>query len=327
MTDTTTAAVQEAEQAPPRVVPLRHYGRWAAVVVVLLLLAALVVSVVTNRNFEWPVVRHYFTTSEVLRGLLVTVWLTAVTLVAGFLLGAVLAVMRLSRNPVLAALSWGYVWLFRSTPLLVQLLFWFNIGALYPRLSLGVPFGPALFTLNTVNLIGATTAAVIGLALHETAYAAEIIRGGLLSVPHGQTEAAQALGLSRFRTFRRIVLPQAMRSIIPAAGNMLVGTLKGTSMVSVLAVGDLLYAVQLIYNRTYQVIPLLLVATVWYAIVTSLLSVAQYYIERHYARGADRQLPPTPRQRLVAWWRGPAGRPQRAAALERPGGPEQGGLV
>lgn len=283
---------------PPPIVPLRHYGRWAATVAVLLVLAAVLTSVVRNPNFEWPVVRHYFTSEAVLDGLVVTLWLTAVTLVAGFVLGTLVAAMRMSHNPVLASLGWGYVWLFRSTPLLVQLLFWSNIGALYPHLSLGVPFGPSLHTFDMVNLVGPTAAAVIGLALHETAYAAEVVRGGLLSVDDGQTEAAQALGLGRLRTFRRVVLPQAMRSIIPAAGNLLVGTLKGTSMVSVLAVADLLYAVQLTYNRTYRVIPLLLVATLWYVIVTSLLSVGQYYVERHYARGAHRGLPPTPLQRL-----------------------------
>ncbi|MFJ4878330.1 amino acid ABC transporter permease [Streptomyces sp. NPDC088745] len=285
-----TLTPPQHQETPEPVVPLRHYGRWAAVLAALLVLLVVIRSVVTNRNFDWPVVWRYFTAQSVLDGLVLTLWLTAVTVVIGFLLGAVLATMRLSRNPVLASLSWGYVWLFRSTPLLVQLLFWFNIGALYPTLTLGLPFGgPTFHTLDMVNLIGPTAAAVIGLTLHEAAYAAEIIRGGLLSVEHGQTEASQALGLSRFRTFRKIVLPQAMRSIIPAAGNMLIGTLKGTSMVSVLAVEDLLYATQLIYNRNYQIIPLLMVATVWYVVVTSVLSAVQYYVERHYARGSVRR--------------------------------------
>jgi polar amino acid transport system permease protein len=219
-------------------------------------------------------------------------------MVLGFLLGTVLAVMRLSGNPVLRTLSWGYVWIFRSTPLLVQLLFWFNIGALYPTLGLGIPFGPEFVTVKTVNLLGPTLTAVIGLTLHETAYAAEVVRGGILSVDAGQTEAAQALGLSRRRTLRRVVVPQAMRSIVPTAGNMLIGTLKGTSIVSVLAVHDLLYSVQLVYNQTYQVIPLLMVATLWYAAVTSVLGAGQYYVERYYARGDSRALPPTPLQRL-----------------------------
>ncbi|KAA2254288.1 amino acid ABC transporter permease [Solihabitans fulvus] len=292
------AAPPERTQPPPKVVALRRPGRWISAAVVLLFFAAGARSVITNREFQWPVVRQYFTTSAVLHGLLFTLWLTAVTMVAGFAIGTLLAVLRLSGNPVLSSLSWGYVWIFRSTPLLVQLLFWFNIGALYPRLSIGIPFGPSLFTADTVNLIGPTAAAVIGLALHEAAYAAEIVRGGVLSVDAGQAEAATALGLGRARILRRIVIPQAMRSIIPAAGNLLIGTLKGTSIVSVLAVQDLLYSVQLIYNRNYLIIPLLLVATIWYVVVTSLLTVGQYYVERHFARGAARTLPPTPLHRL-----------------------------
>ncbi|MET7546557.1 MULTISPECIES: amino acid ABC transporter permease [unclassified Streptomyces] len=258
-----------------RIVPVRRTGQWTAAVVVLLLLALAVNSVIRNDAFQWDVVGDYFTTASVLRGLGLTLWLTALVMALGFALGTLLAVLRLSGNRVLQAVSWGYVWLFRSTPILVQLLFWFNIGALYPEI-LGV---------RTVNLLGPVTVAVIGLTLHEAAYAAEVVRGGILSVERGQIEAAQSLGLGAWRRFRRIVLPQAMRSIVPPAGNMLIGTLKGTSIVSIIAVQDLLYSVQLVYHRTYQVIPLLLVATLWYVVVTSLLSVGQHYIERHYARG------------------------------------------
>ncbi|MFD8522186.1 amino acid ABC transporter permease [Streptomyces capillispiralis] len=282
----------------PRIVPRRHAGRWLTAVVVLSLFALVLNSVVRNDAFQWSVVGRYFTTPAVLDGLLLSLWLTAVVMVLGFLLGTVLTVMRLSGNAVLRTLSWGFVWVFRSTPLLVQLLFWFNIGALYPTLGLGIPFGPQFVTVETVNLLGPTLTAVIGLTLHESAYAAEVVRGGILSVDSGQTEAAQALGLSRRHTLRRIVVPQAMRSIVPTAGNMLIGTLKGTSIVSVLAVHDLLYSVQLIYNQTYQVIPLLMVATLWYIAVTTVLSAVQFYVERYYARGDFRALPPTPLQRL-----------------------------
>lgn len=278
--------------------PRRNVGRWITAGLALLLFAMVLNSVVRNDAFQWSVVGQYFTTSAVLDGLLLSLWLTAVVMVLGFLTGTVLAVMRLSGNPVLRTLSWGYIWIFRSTPLLVQLLFWFNIGALYPTLGLGIPFGPQFLTVQTVNLLGPTLTAVIGLTLHESAYAAEVVRGGILSVDSGQTEAAQALGLSRRRTLRRIVVPQAMRSIVPTAGNMLIGTLKGTSIVSVLAVHDLLYSVQLIYNQTYQIIPLLMVATLWYIAVTTALSIAQFYVERYYARGNSRSLPPTPLQRL-----------------------------
>lgn len=258
-----------------RIVPVRRTGQWAAAVVVLALLALVLNSVLRNEAFQWDVVAEYFTTTAVLRGLGLTLWLTALVMVLGFALGTLLAVLRLSANPVLRAVSWGYIWLFRSTPILVQLLFWFNIGALYPEI-LGV---------RTVNLLGPVAVAVVGLTLHEAAYAAEVVRGGVLSVDRGQIEAAQSLGLGPWRRLRRIVLPQAMRSIVPPAGNMLIGTLKGTSIVSVIAVQDLLYSVQLVYHRTYQVIPLLLVATLWYAVVTSLLGIGQHYVERYYARG------------------------------------------
>ncbi|GHK03336.1 amino acid ABC transporter permease [Streptomyces sp. NPDC003753] len=270
------AAAEEA--APPRLVPRRHLGQWAAALVVLVLLVFALSSIVRNEAFQWDVVGAYFTSTAVLRGLWLTLWLTAVVMGLGFALGTLLAAARLSANPVLKSVSWGYVWLFRSVPILVQLLFWFNIGALYPHI-LGV---------KTVNLFGPVTVAVVGLTLHEAAYAAEVVRGGILSVDRGQIEAAQALGLSRWQRWWRIVLPQAMRSIVPPAANMLIGTLKGTSIVSVIAVQDLLYSAQLIYHRTYQVIPLLMVATLWYVIVTSVLSVGQYYVEKHYARGAER---------------------------------------
>ncbi|MEU6104781.1 amino acid ABC transporter permease [Streptomyces flaveolus] len=273
------AAVPDAPDKAdvPRIVPQRRIGQWTAAVAVLVLLGLAVNSVLRNDAFQWDVVADYFTSDAVLRGLWLTLWLTAVVMVLGFALGTLLAAFRLSANPVLRAVSWGYVWLFRSIPILVQLLLWFNIGALYPQV-VGV---------KTVDLLGPVTVAVIGLTLHEAAYAAEVVRGGILSVDRGQIEAAQALGLSRWRRWRRIVLPQAMRSIVPPAGNMLIGTLKGTSIVSVIAVQDLLYSVQLVYHRTYQVIPLLMVATVWYTVVTSVLGVGQYYVEKHYARGTE----------------------------------------
>ncbi|MFE2237178.1 amino acid ABC transporter permease [Streptomyces sp. NPDC059442] len=271
----TKAAGRTPAADPPRIVPARRTGQWTAAAAVLVLLALGLLSVVRNEAFQWDVVGTYFTSAAVLRGLGLTLWLTALVMLLGFALGTLLAVFRLSANPVLKAVSWGYVWLFRSTPILVQLLFWFNIGALYPQI-LGI---------HTVNLLGPVAVAVIGLTLHEAAYAAEVVRGGILSVDRGQIEAAQSLGLGRLRRFSRIVLPQAMRSIVPPAGNMLIGTLKGTSIVSVIAVQDLLYSVQLVYHRTYQVVPLLLVATIWYVAVTSVLGIGQHYVERHYARG------------------------------------------
>ncbi len=271
-----------------RLVPLRRPGQWICAAVVLVLLAMLVHSLLTNKRFQWDVVGDYFTRASILRGLLLTLWLTGAVMVCGYLLGIGLAAMRLSTNPILRTLSFGYVWLIRSVPPLVQLLFWYELASLYPTLSLGIPFGHEFVTVKTAHLFTGLLAAFVGLTLDVGAFSAEIVRGGILAVEHGQTEAAQALGLSRGRIFRRIVLPQAMPAIIPASGNLLIGMLKATSIVSVIAVTDLLYSVQLIYNQNYLIMPLLLVATIWYIILTTLLSIGQYYVERHYARGSNR---------------------------------------
>jgi polar amino acid transport system permease protein len=211
----------------------------------------------------------------------------------------VLAIMRLSPNPLVAGFSWLYIWFFRGTPVLVQLLFWSFIAALYPKVSLGIPFGGPVLVQGSANaVITAFVAAILGLGLNEGAYMAEIVRAGFISVEEGQTEAAQSLGMTRLLTMRRIILPQAMRVIIPPTGNETISMLKTTSLVSVIAVTDLLYSVEIIYARTYQTIPLLIVASLWYLIVTSVLSFGQYYVERYYARGSSRELPDTPLQRL-----------------------------
>jgi polar amino acid transport system permease protein len=268
-----------------RLVPARHPGQWLSAAVVLVLFAMLVHTLITNDRFQWGVVGQYFFSGSILSGLLLTLWMTAAVMVCGFLLGVGLAAMRLSANPVLRAISFGYVWLVRSVPLLVQLLFWYEIASLYPQLSLGIPFGHAFITVKTAHLFTGILAAFVGLTVDTAAFSAEIVRGGLLSVERGQSEAAQALGLGRGRIFRRIVLPQAMPAIVPATGNLLIGLLKATSIVSVIAVQDLLYSVQLIYQQNFLVMPLLLVATLWYVILTTVLSIGQYFIERHYARG------------------------------------------
>lgn len=260
---------------------------WAAAAVGLLALAMASNALVTNEAFRWDVVAKYVTADAVLDGLVTTLWLTAVAFAGGFVLGTVLAVMRLSDNPVLVALSFGYTWLFRSVPMLVQLLFWYNISLLYPKLSLGIPFGPGFTEFSTERMISSLTAAVIGLVLHEAGQLAEIIRAGILSVDRDQTEAAEALGLGGWHILRRIVLPQAMPAILPPTGSQIIGLLKGTSIVSVIAVQDLLYSTQLIYNRNYLVIPLLLVATLWYLLMTTLLSAVQHFVERRYATGGQ----------------------------------------
>lgn len=278
--------------------PARHPSRWLGLGVVVVLTAMLVNSLLTNPRFEWHVVAQYFTAESIILGVRRTIELTVITMVIAVLMGIVLAVLRLSPNPVLSGAAWFFVWFFRGTPLLVQLLIWYNLAALYPNLSLGIPFGPEFIQFDVNLLITPYLAAVLGLSLNESAYMAEIVRAGILSVDQGQTEASQALGMSRLRTMRRVVLPQAMRVIVPPLGNDTINMLKMTSLVSVIAVPELLFASQTIYSRTFQTIPLLLVACIWYLIVVSVLSIGQYYIERRFARGATRNLPLTPFQKL-----------------------------
>ncbi|HEV2637399.1 MAG TPA: amino acid ABC transporter permease [Actinocrinis sp.] len=283
----TTAADQEL--LARRLVPPPRPGRWISAALALLLLAMVVHTVLTNPRFEWSVVGHYFASASIIQGLELTLWLTAAVMACGYALGIALACMRLSTNPILRGFSFLYVWLFRSVPPLVQLLFWYELASFYPQLSLGVPFGPSFVTTNTAHLFSGVVAAFVALSLDVAAFSAEIVRGGILSVDPGQAEAAQALGLGRWRIFRRVVLPQAMPAIVPASGNMLIGTLKATSLVSVIAVADLLYSAQLIYTANFQEIPLLLVASFWYLLLTSVLSIGQYFIERYYSRGSKRR--------------------------------------
>jgi polar amino acid transport system permease protein len=208
--------------------------------------------------------------------------------------------MRLSKNPLVSSAAWIYVWFFRGTPLLVQILFWFNISALFPTVSIGVPFGPSFHTWSTNSLIGAFTAVVLALGLNEAAYMSEIVRAGIISVDEGQAEAAASLGMTKGLTLRKIVLPQAMRVIIPPTGNETISMLKTTSLVSAISVTDLFLSTQNISNTNYEVVPLLTVASLWYLFFTSIMTIGQFYIERHYARGSTRELPPTPFQRLRA---------------------------
>jgi polar amino acid transport system permease protein len=266
--------------------PVRHPGRWVAAAVLLLLAAMVIHGLVSNPRFQWDVVGHYLLTAPILAGVAHTMELTVAAMAVGVLLGAILAIMRLSSNAVMKAVSHGYVWFFRGTPVLVQLIFWYNLGALYPRLSLGLPFGTVFVSGQTNTLITPWLAAVLGLGLNEAAYMSEIVRAGILSIDQGQTQAARSLGLSSGQTMRQIVLPQAVRFIIPPTGNETIGMLKWTSIVSVLALSELLYSVQAIYSVTYQTIPLLIVACVWYLVLTTILSIGQYYIEKHFSRGA-----------------------------------------
>jgi polar amino acid transport system permease protein len=281
-----------------RAVPVRRPGRWVAAAIVLVIAVALVRSVATNPRFEWTVVGNYLFDQRILNGLVVTIELTVIAMAIGIALGVMLAVMRLSPNPLVSGASWLYIWFFRGTPVLVQLLFWYNIGALYPKLALGIPFGPAFVHADANTLITPFRAAILGLGLNEGAYMAEIVRAGMISVDEGQTDAAQSLGMTRLQTLRRIVLPQAMRVIIPPTGNETISMLKTSSLASVITVTELLYSAEQIYAVNYKTIQLLIVASIWYIVCTSVLYVGQYHLERHYGRGASRELALTPLQRI-----------------------------
>jgi polar amino acid transport system permease protein len=292
------AADRDVRPDDIQAVPVRHPGRWVVAAIIVLIAVALVHSAATNPRFGWSTVGHYLFDGRVLHGVRITIELTVAAMGLGVALGVVLAVMRLSPNPLVSGGSWLYIWFFRGTPVLVQLLFWSSIAALYPKIGLGIPLGPQFVHLDANNVIKPFVAALLGLGLNEAAYMAEIVRAGMISVDEGQTEAASALGMSRLQTLRRIVLPQAMRVIIPPTGNETISMLKTTSLVAFIAYTDLLYTVQLIYAQNYEIIPLLLVASIWYLVMTSILYVGQYYLERYFGRGSSRELPLTPLQRV-----------------------------
>ena len=277
-----------------RVVPARYPARTVGTVFALIVIAATIHSVLGNPRWGWDVFAEWFFAEPVLVGLGRTLLLTALGALFGFILGTGLALARVSRSPLLVGVSWTYIWIFRSIPLIVLLLILNNLGYLYETITVGVPYtGIKFISWNTTQLITPFAAAVLGLTLNQAAFASEIIRGGILSVDQGQLEAASALGLPRGRQASRIVLPQAMRSILPTAFNDIIGLAKGTSQVYILALPELFYTIQIIYRRNLEVIPLLMVATVWYLVILTVLSIIQHHIERHYARGALRNPPPS----------------------------------
>lgn len=283
----TTAA---SDELPIKARPVPRPGRWLATVVVLVLVAMFVHGLVTNKQYGWGIVGHYFLSPIILSGLQLTAILTVASMAIGIIIGVLVAVMRLSTNRLLSTASWIYTWFFRGTPLLVQLFLWYYLGYLYPHLSFGIPFGPTLASASANSIVSPLSAALIGLGLFEGAYMAEIVRSGILSVDSGQVEAARACGMTRRLLMRRIVLPQAMRVVIPPTGNQVITLLKSTSLVSVIALAELLYQTEKIYARNFETFPLLLVATLWYLILTTTLSIGQSYLERHFGKG---QVSPT----------------------------------
>ena len=249
-------------------------------------------------RFFWDVVGNYLFDASIFRGLWLTLELTVFAMAIGITLGVITAVMRMSPNRIVSSSAWLFTWFFRGTPVYVQILFWFNIAFLYPAIQLGLPFGPHFFTVNVLTLFTGFVAALTALGLNEGAYMSEIVRAGFKAVDEGQIEAAQALGMTRLQTMWRITLPQAMRVIIPPTGNELISMLKTSSLASAIAVTELLKSTSNIASRTFQTMQLLIVASLWYLTVTTVLSIGQFYVERHFAKGSSRSMPPTPLQRI-----------------------------
>ncbi|MEU8342167.1 amino acid ABC transporter permease [Spirillospora sp. NPDC048832] len=290
--------VEKGRPEAIRAVPVRHPGRWAAAAVVLVLIAMFVHFLFTSDALDWAEQRKYIFSIAVLKGVRNTILLTLAAMLGGVLIGTVLALMRLSPNPLLRGSSWFYLWFFRGTPLYTQLLVWGAIGSLFPTVGIGIPFGPEFHTWQTQSLVTAMIAAGLGLILNEAAYMAEIIRAGILSVDEGQQEAASALGMSRMQTMGRIVLPQAMRVIIPPTGNEALSMMKNTSLVAAIPFSELTFTAQTIYASTYKIIPMLVMACLWYLLLSSLMMVGQHYLERHFSRGVGRAVSREPRLRF-----------------------------
>jgi polar amino acid transport system permease protein len=294
-----------------RIIPLRHPVQWVITAVVIIVALNFAQSLFTNEAWEWSKVPTWFFNPAILKGLQLTLLATAISAVVSFAGGVLVALARLSRNPVLNSLSWFYVWVFRSLPLILVLIFLYNFGNLYPTIGIGIPFGPQ-FEVKTVSLLSDLALGVIGLSLSEIAFSSEVVRSGLLAVDQGQHEAAKALGIPRRRQFTRIILPQALRSIVPSYVNQIVGLIKASSLLFYVSQLDLFGIVQNL-GSTYpgDTIPLLVVASIWYLIINSAISVVQFYVERHYSKGSFRTLPLTPIQRVRKTLSGLAPAPSR----------------
>ncbi|MET9294755.1 amino acid ABC transporter permease [Streptomyces sp. NPDC003077] len=293
---------------PIKAIPVRHYGRWIAAVVVIGVLALLIRAFATGK-VNWGAIPDYLFNADILKGLGNTLLITVLSMIIGVVLGVVLAVMRQSKNPVTSTIAWVYIWFFRGTPVYVQLFLWFNLGLVFQYIDIMPIYKDEWSDFMTPFLC-----ALLGLGLNEAAYMAEICRAGLNAVDEGQTEAAHALGMSHGKTLRRIVVPQAMRVIVPPTGNEVINMLKTSSLVIAVQYYDLLQAAQNVGRDSGVVVEMLILAAAWYLIATSVLSVGQYYLERYYARGASRQLPTTPLQRLRAKLSAGSGRPTTGGA-------------
>lgn len=266
-----------------------HQVRSGLVWVVAVLIAAYAISVVaTNPAMRWDSIGKFLTAPIILSGLLTTLLITFLSAIIGLIGGLVIALMRMSANPLIKTIAVGYLGLFRAVPLLVQILIWYNLGTFFPQLGFGIPFTDIGVYGDTNVLLSPLVACLIAIGLNQAAYMGEIIRGGLLSVQPGQVEAAIALGMTRAKAFRRVIAPQAAKSIIPPLGNDMINLLKATSLVSVVGVGDLMTRAQGIYASNYQVIPLLIVASIWYLVLTIVFTFVQGLLERRFAAGVAR---------------------------------------
>jgi polar amino acid transport system permease protein len=289
----TELSVPGAASVDLKIVPRRHVGRWVGATAVVLLLVWLGVSF-SRAKIDWPTVQEYLTVPVLIQGIGVALLLTAVAMALGLVLGVVTAVMRLSKNPVVSGVAWLYIWVFRGTPVYLQLLMWFNLALIFPVIGI-----PGLYSGRMIDVLTPFVAASIGLGLNQGAYTSEVVRGGILSVDEGQMEAAQAVGMTRLQAMRRIVLPQAMRVIIPPVGNEVIGMLKTTSLASAIGVSEILSEAQHIYYVNNRIMELLIVCAVWYLGAVSILSIGQFYLERFFAKGSSsRQLPLTPFQHV-----------------------------
>lgn len=271
-----------------RVVPRRHPGRWLVVILIVIVGLQAAQGVANNPNFHWDTYSTYLFSPFVLRGVGWTLLLTVISMAIAIPLALALVIMRENDNPILQGVAWFWVWFFRGTPIYTQLAFWGLFAVLFPTISVSIPFGPELLSVDSRWIVTPAVAAIAGLSFNETAYLSEIFRAGFRAIDRGQTEAAQAIGMTKAKIWTRILIPQAMRIIIPPTGNETIGVLKLTSLV--LAVPftlDLTFATNAIANRTYLPVPLLLVAATWYLLITSILMVGQYYLERYYGRGHD----------------------------------------
>ncbi|MCG7203443.1 MULTISPECIES: amino acid ABC transporter permease [Streptomyces] len=292
MTDTVDKT--PAPSVPPeqiKAIPVRHYGRWVAAAVVIAVLVLIGVAF-SNANINYGVVPDYLTDGTILSGAWHTLYISVLAMALGLVLGVILAIMRMSSNPVTSTVAWFYVWFFRGTPVLVQLLLWYNIALVFPILNLG-------FYKDEMNQVMTPfLAALLGLGLNEAAYMSEIVRAGIQSVDEGQTEASHALGMTQGKTLRRVILPQAMRVIVPPTGNEFINMLKTSSLAYVVQFNELIKRATDISSTSLAVVEMYFVASIWYLLLTTIFSIFQYYIERRYARGSSRSLPPTPLQRL-----------------------------